>query len=713
MATKKQKKKVIDGVVKNPKGKKPARKAPFATEEDNAIIKESIIKETAASEDDDSVVVATEDTTVAVIEADNLESPKNISNKKSASKTPEAKASNLSNATMPSEPAVEVDEQETEPNDLETRAEEITGRPEVNSDIDNGLISDAILEEDVIDKNLDNIINDIENETKNKSDIKTDTKRFDSRSLAEDAAVDSIARKEEESNMTKSSKSTNTKSDNKKSNAKDRSRGNAKPFRIISRLLAIGTAVAVAALAVRIATTGIVPNKYLIPGIVISAAVLIFYLFKAFRNKTRIPVLIILNLIGIVISVASVFGFIKIDETMAFLNNNFTDNKEYSIYNVIVNKKSNYNSLSDVKGKAFHSISDFIDTEKLESAVKDQASATVAYEDGITSLLNNALNDTTYIALLNSGTWDATLDTEDGKKYNEGLKIIGEIKVEVEKKKNTSTSNLTEQSFTVYLSGIDTRSGLMLDRSLSDVNMVITVNPKTKNILMSTIPRDYYVQLHGTTGLPDKLTHAGSLGGIELSMETIDDLLNINFDRYIRVNFNFVIDLVNAIGGITVYSDVDHDITAWTDSSCTFHPGNNQVDGRCALAFARERYAYSDGDRHRGRNQEQVIQKIFEKVTSSSTLISKYSSILDALSGSFDTDITTDDITSFANMQLSDMAKWNINTYNLDGTGGMAYTYSYPNQKLYVMFPDVNTVDTAKQKIQEVLTGSLPEPAAE
>ena len=478
------------------------------------------------------------------------------------------------------------------------------------------------------------------------------------------------------------------------------------PFRIISRILAFVSTAAVTALAVRVITTGVVPNKYLIPAIAIAAVILLFYVFKAFRKKTHVWMLIILDIIGVALTAASVFGFIKVEETMSFLNNNFNDGAEYSIYNVIVDKDSNYLTLDDVRGKTFHSISDFVNTEKLEKAVKEQANGTVAYADGITSLLKTAIDDPSYIALLNSGTYDAALDADESKNYQNNLKVIGEIKVEVEKKEDTSTSDLTKESFILYVSGIDTRTGTMLDRSLSDVNIIIAVNPNTKNILMTTIPRDYYVQLHGTTGLHDKLTHAGALGGIDLSMSTIGDLLNIEFDRYIRVNFNFVVNLVNAVGGITVYSDVNYNITAYTDSGCTFHPGNNQVDGRCALAFARERYAYSDGDRHRGRNQEQVIEKIFDKVTSSSTLISKYSDILNALSGSFDTNISTSDITGLANMQLSDMAKWTINSYNLDGKSGGGYTYSYPSQVLSVMYPDEATVETAKQKIQAVLSGT-------
>ena len=222
-------------------------------------------------------------------------------------------------------------------------------------------------------------------------------------------------------------------------------------------------------------------------------------------------------------------------------------------------------------------------------------------------------------------------------------------------------------------------------------------------ILMIHIPRDYYVKLHGYEGLNDKLTHAGTIGGIELSMATIEDLLEIKIPYYVRVNFNAVVNLVDAIGGITINSDVDYSFSCWTNRSCVFNPGANYVNGSCALAFARERHAYETGDRHRGENQEQVIELVINKVTSSSTIISNYSNILNALDGTFQTNITSDEITSLVKMQLDDMSGWKMETANVSGTGAYSPTYSYPNLELYVMNPDMNTVQTAIEKLNDVL----------
>ena len=178
--------------------------------------------------------------------------------------------------------------------------------------------------------------------------------------------------------------------------------------------------------------------------------------------------------------------------------------------------------------------------------------------------------------------------------------------------------------------------------------MITVVNPKTGKILLVSIPRDYYVQLHGTTGLKDKLTHAG-IYGTEMSRATIEDLLNININYTVKVGFNTVTKLVDAIDGIDINSDTA--FTPWTDRGCYITLGPQHLDGRCALAFARERHAYATGDRHRGQNQQAVLTAIFEKITRPEYLIN-YPNILAALENDLITTFTYDQITSFAKEQL-------------------------------------------------------------
>jgi LCP family protein required for cell wall assembly len=232
----------------------------------------------------------------------------------------------------------------------------------------------------------------------------------------------------------------------------------------------------------------------------------------------------------------------------------------------------------------------------------------------------------------------------------------------------------------------------------------MVVNPKDHAILLVSIPRDYYLTIPGTGGAKDKLTHTGTIGGVETTIATIEENFGIKIQYYVRVNFNFVQNLVDSIGGIDIYNDQSYSFTCWTDRGCTFYPGwNNNVDGRCALAFARERYSYDSGDRHRGENQQHVIDQIKNKVTTSPTILSNYSGILNSLAGTFETNMSNEELTSLIKMQVKDMSGWDLGKYQVNGNGTSAYTYSYPNQQLYVMIPDENTMTEAVARINAVL----------
>ena len=344
----------------------------------------------------------------------------------------------------------------------------------------------------------------------------------------------------------------------------------------------------------------------------------------------------------------------------------------------------------------------------VEDAMEDSLGAHPVFTDNILELFSYGLEDDDHVISLNAGTYEAFL--ADNEIYRDQFRIIKTFEVITDAESNSGT-DVTKTPFAIYLSGIDTRSGTLPTRSLSDVNIVAVINPLEHKVLLVSIPRDYYVHFHGTgeKDLNDKLTHAGSTGGIELSKATIEDLLDLKIDYYARVNFNFVQKLVDAIGGITINSDVDYDFKCWTNKKCVFHPGANPVKGRCALAFARERHAYSTGDRHRGENQEQVISLILEKITTSSTLLANYSEILSALDGTFETSFNMDDVTKFFKNQLDDMQPWTVITQNLDGKTGSAPTYSYPAQRLSVMFPDEKSIEIAKKKINEALGIEIPE----
>ncbi|MDO4967632.1 MAG: LCP family protein [Candidatus Saccharibacteria bacterium] len=457
----------------------------------------------------------------------------------------------------------------------------------------------------------------------------------------------------------------------------------------------------------RISLASLLPAKFFWPLVIGLVAFLgLFFYFAFKRNVSSKTSLVLVNLFAVVLSVGMVYSGLKINELSDFINRNFEDNKSYAVYNLIVKKDAEINSPEELKNKEIFTYEEpvkEISNSKLTRFIEDRIpGASLEYKEDLSTVMERASKLSDVASLASNGTYESYISVNSG--YEDEIKIIATYKIEIDGKveeEEPTSANLSNTPFILYINGIDTRTDGMPSRSLADVNILAAVNPNTKKILLVAIPRDTYVQLSGTTGLMDKLTHAGSRGGVALSKATIEDFMGITIDRYIRVNFNFVKGLVDGIGGITVTNDLDRTLTL---DGCTYNPGDNFVDGKCALRFARERKSYSTGDRHRGENQEQVITRILEKVSISSSLIKNYSTILSSLNDYFDTNVSSADIAALVRMQLNDMSSWAVESYNINGTGAMAKTYSYPNQNLYVMMPDVTTVATAKNKISALLS---------
>ena len=230
------------------------------------------------------------------------------------------------------------------------------------------------------------------------------------------------------------------------------------------------------------------------------------------------------------------------------------------------------------------------------------------------------------------------------------------------------------------------------------------MNPKTGKILLVSIPRDAYVQLHGTTGLKDKLTHAG-IYGIDMSKSTMEDIFNVRIDYTIKVSFETVVKVVDQLDGIEINSDQAMRLhVEGQPKYCTYVVGIQTVDGDCALRFARERKSYKTGDNHRGENQQQVISAIIAKLSGSKSYVMKLPEIFDIASDSFETSFTRDEITALIRFQLNEGKNWTTESVNVTGTGSMQPTYSMgANLPLYVMYPNQESIDKAHAKILEYL----------
>ena len=265
-------------------------------------------------------------------------------------------------------------------------------------------------------------------------------------------------------------------------------------------------------------------------------------------------------------------------------------------------------------------------------------------------------------------------------------------------------NKITKEPFVVYLSGVDNR-GELTEKARSDVNILAVVNPTTKQAALINTPRDYYVDLAGTDS-KDKLTHAG-LYGVETSMATLGNLYGVNVEHYLRINFAGFINIIDAIGGVDVYSD-----QAFTSvgspgyyAPTTFAEGWNHLDGKSALAFARERHAFKTGDIQRGINQMKVIDAMVNKLKSPALLMG-FSKLMDAAADCFVTSLSQEQISALVRMQLGDLANWDIQSYTVTGSGAKSTKcYSAKGQSLYVMKPDENSVNEAKALIAAVLGG--------
>ncbi len=431
--------------------------------------------------------------------------------------------------------------------------------------------------------------------------------------------------------------------------------------------------------------------------IVVMSLLFIFTLRKLTKRKARKGTRIFCIVLAFLLAGAYGYAYWHVSNIVGFIEDITKDETEQIEYSIAVLKDSSIKGIDQLKSKKLGFQSTDLHLEQAKSTLKNSLNYTGADYNDLANMFIGLEDKTLDGIVLVSSYLDVL--REDSEDYYNKLKVVYTFNIEIEKeKKETSKIDVNNQPFVLYLSGTDSR-GTVRATARSDVNMLVVINPKTSKILLVSVPRDYYVQLHGTTGTKDKLTHAG-IYGIDMSKNTMADLLGIEISHTIKVGFATVKKLVDAVDGVDIYSD--QRFTAWTDRSCHIPKGDIHLNGKCALAFARERYAYSTGDRHRVENQQAVLTAIFNKATSLKYIVN-YTRLLDAVKGTFQTSLSYDEITNFAKMQLNTMKKWQIESYSLNGKGASMPTYSMGSQKLYVMIPDQKTVDEAKTKIQEAL----------
>lgn len=456
--------------------------------------------------------------------------------------------------------------------------------------------------------------------------------------------------------------------------------------------------------------TGIVSGLIMAIVIIVLTTVLAACIIQLIiRKRASVVAQIACTILSIICIVGICFAMSYTGAFNGFINKVTELKAEKKNYSLIVMETSGYDDLVDLEQKNIG----FLKTDKnagtAESYLQTQIKFNTSLYDDIDVLLEVLKNRLSDAIVLETDRVESIKEATD--ETFRGTKIIYSFEIEIEEEDRKIVSkNVTEEPFIVYLSGSDSRNGVKAT-ARSDVNIVIVVNPKEAKMLLISIPRDTYVQLHDTVGIKDKLTHAG-VYGINMSKATIEDFLGITINYTVKVSFDTVIKVVDQLDGIEIDSDTAMTLKTLDGKTCEFKVGGQHVDGDCALRFARERKTYQTGDRHRGENQQQVIASIVNKLSSSRDYVLKVPAILDIAADSFETSLSREEIIDFVRLQLQEQPKWKTESIAINGTGTMLPTYSMGyNLPLYVMIPDESTIANAESKIAEYLGETKEQPA--
>lgn len=481
---------------------------------------------------------------------------------------------------------------------------------------------------------------------------------------------------------------------NNKNNKKGHSTKKSKVFIIINIIFAILTTI----FTIYIIKLNMLPIKYVL--IAILSMVLITLLLSIGLNVRKKVVRIICTIICIILIAIYSCSYYYINKTMGFIGSMLTQVDETEEYYIVVPKNSSINSITDIKDKTIYVFANSDDISDVKDNISKDTSAKYKEETNLEQLASKLISNKIPIALMSYSQYSMIVD--ENLEFPEKTKIIHKVTHKINSNNTVSSikdnnSNLTIEKgiFNIYISGIDT-AGNISRVSRSDANILATVNTNTHEVLLTSIPRDYYVTLHSKNA-KDKLTHSGIYGVTE-TVTTVEDLLDVEINYYVRVNFTTLEKLVNVLGGIDVNSDYD-----FTSEQYTYKKGVNHLNGESALVFSRERHSFADGDRQRGKNQQKVLEAIIKKCASDKTILTKYSNILDSLSGCFQTNVTQDEIAMLVKGQVNNMKSWKVTMTSIDGTGASKTTYSAGSQLLYVMIPNEQTVSAAKQQISNII----------
>ncbi len=466
---------------------------------------------------------------------------------------------------------------------------------------------------------------------------------------------------------------------------------------VIFNIIALISTILAVAFCIYIYKLDMIPSKYLTILFIVFGVIYLILLLLTLPRKMKTKFKIVCSIFFIIFALICGYGIKYADKTISFVNKINDELKQKEEYYIKVLNSSSIKNLSELDNKKIgvYTSPAAINSEKaIETLGKKSKAEIVKYDDLI--VMFEDLSEKKVDALLVNDSQLSVLESELAY-MNLALKNIDGVMVPIEREEEVvKIVDVTNTKFNIYIAGGDAYGSINKVMN-TDVNMIVSVDPVNRKLLLTSIPRDYYVNLPSKGEKAyDKLTHAGYYG-IQESILTVEKLLDVDINYYAKVNFSTIEGIIDAIGGVDIYNE-----KAFTtnDRNFKYKSGNIHLNGREALWYARERKAFSEGDVQRVKNQQKVLSAIIKKMTSSTSLISNYTDILDSVSKNFSTSLDTKSINRLVKMQLGDMRGWTIENQNVTGSGANEYTYSFPKMKLYVMKRDQESVDKAIERIK-------------
>lgn len=449
-----------------------------------------------------------------------------------------------------------------------------------------------------------------------------------------------------------------------------------------------------------------VPEKYLlIIGGVLLSLLIILFIVEAFGDRRKNQGKsnkrgIVAKVLSLILSISLVFATSYMVRTNNFIDKIAQVRQQEYLVSVIVLKNSNIKKISDLSDKKVGTSYQHEKDNLLKTVAKVEEQAKGLKEEKFDDYvkLADALYDKKVEAIIVGDEYRSMMETNH-ENFEGETRVVKSYKFKkTDGKTTTVDTDVTTKPFNVYITGIDTY-GSINTVSRSDVNLILSVNPKLKQILLVSIPRDTKINLH-RNGKMDKLTHTGIYGTDE-TIKTIEDFLGTQINYFARTNFTGITNIIDALGGVKVDSPFEF---TTRHGNYKIVKGENQMDGDKALCFVRERYALKLGDYERGANQQRLIKAILQKAMSA-TVLTNYQQILDAVEGSFETDLSSNKIKSLVKMQLNDQAKWTIHSVQLQGIyDRITGTYSMPSSSISVMTPNEKQLKQIKYVLKKNTT---------